>query len=92
MIGLCSLCQSFRSGQEDYLNDKDILKIVSYGIDVALDLGNLRMGGDATRITRHGVSVRRHLDQFSPSRGSAGILGSHGRGGCYGIYAAYCDR
>ena len=47
--------QSFRSGQEDYLNDKDILKIVSYGIDVALDLGNLRMGGDATRIARHGV-------------------------------------
>jgi hypothetical protein len=47
--------QSFRSGQEDYLNDKDILKIVSYDIDVVLDFGNRRMGGAATRIARHGV-------------------------------------
>jgi hypothetical protein len=47
--------QSFLSGQEDYLNDKDILKIVSYDIDVVLDFGNRTMGGAATRIARHGV-------------------------------------
>jgi hypothetical protein len=47
--------QSFRSGQYDYLNDKDLLKIVSYDIDVVLDFGNRRMGGAATRIARHGV-------------------------------------
>ncbi|MGO9567410.1 MAG: hypothetical protein ACLP5H_07720 [Desulfomonilaceae bacterium] len=47
--------QPFRNGLEDCLNDEDILKIVSYDIDVALDFGKRRMGGAATRSARHGI-------------------------------------
>ncbi len=47
--------QPLRRGKEHYLNEKDISKIVSYDIDVALDFGRWRMAGAVTRIARHGV-------------------------------------
>ena len=45
----------FLRGQEHHLSEKDISKIVSYDIHVALDFGDRRMAGAVTRIARHGV-------------------------------------
>jgi hypothetical protein len=47
--------QPFQNGQGDDLDEKDILKIGSYTIDVALDFGKRKIGGAASRVAGCGV-------------------------------------